>query len=466
MAMRLPGTTALKHLPVTWRVLGLATIFTIPLALLAYFLVVEKSDLIEFARTEIQGAHYLRPIHAALVDVAVDPVNLDGAQGDGALLAQANGSIGKALSVDGTAAADALAKLNKGSDGAAAIGALTDLIGPVADKSNLSLDPDLDAYYLQDALTVELPGVLAHASEARAIVKDVVASGSSEERRVGLAVALAALQSSSDGFATSMDKAMGGNGDGSLKTKLGDVTKTVSDATKRSMDAMKAVDAAGASKATGGLTAAARAYFPAGDDQLEGLLTARIAGFQNQLYQRLGVVLAIVLLGVYFVYLTARSIIVPIVGMTDAMNRLAGRELEARLRGTDRRDELGAMARALAVFQEQLIQARDMAAAQKKEQSAKEERARKVNALTADFDSSIGHVVQAVTDQANQMESSAQSLSATAEQSTKQASAVAAASEEASANVQTVASAPRSFLLRSPRSAAKWPSRAAWRPVR
>ena len=41
-------------------------ILMLPLAQLAYFLYVEKLDLINFARQEIAGVHYLRAGHAAL----------------------------------------------------------------------------------------------------------------------------------------------------------------------------------------------------------------------------------------------------------------------------------------------------------------------------------------------------------------------------------------------------------------
>jgi len=69
------------------------------------------------------------------------------------------------------------------------------------------------------------------------------------------------------------------------------------------------------------------------------------------------------------------------------------------------------------------------------------QRAAKLAELTNDFDEKVAGVVQAVASQANQMQASAQSMSATAEETTKQANAVAAASEQGAANVQTVASA-------------------------
>jgi methyl-accepting chemotaxis protein len=146
-------------------------------------------------------------------------------------------------------------------------------------------------------------------------------------------------------------------------------------------------------------------------------------------------------LGVICAWLTARSIVKPTAAMTGAMGRLAEHDLGVRVPGIERADELGAMAKAVQVFKDNMVKSDEMAAAQAAEQKAKEELTARRLALVAKFDASAGNVVQAVSSQAGQMESSAQSLTATAEESTKQAAAVAAASEQASANVQTVASA-------------------------
>ena len=140
-------------------------------------------------------------------------------------------------------------------------------------------------------------------------------------------------------------------------------------------------------------------------------------------------------------WVLVRNVSTPVKRMTGVMGKLAEHDLSVAVTGIERKDEIGAMAQAVQVFKDNMIKGDELAAAQKAEQAAKEARALKVNALTQAFDASIGTVVQSVSSQATQMESSAQSLSATAEEATKQSAAVAAASEQASANVQTVASA-------------------------
>ncbi|MEX1204976.1 MAG: methyl-accepting chemotaxis protein, partial [Dongiaceae bacterium] len=140
-------------------------------------------------------------------------------------------------------------------------------------------------------------------------------------------------------------------------------------------------------------------------------------------------------------FLTARSIVGPIVAMTGAMTKLAGGDKTIAVPGVDKTDEIGEMAKAVLVFKENAIKADELAEQQRAEQEVKERRAQVMEQLTREFDSSVSGIVQAVSAAATQMQSNAQSLSATAEETNRQSVAVAAASEEASTNVQTVAAA-------------------------
>jgi methyl-accepting chemotaxis protein len=137
-----------------------------------------------------------------------------------------------------------------------------------------------------------------------------------------------------------------------------------------------------------------------------------------------------------------RAVANPVKAMTAVMGRLASHDLTADVIGRERADEIGAMAKAVQVFKDSMMESdrlREEQAASKARAEA--EKKQVMLKLADDFDASVGGVVQTVSVQAAQMQSSAQSLSATAEEATKQSAAVAAASEQASANVRTVASA-------------------------
>ena len=123
------------------------------------------------------------------------------------------------------------------------------------------------------------------------------------------------------------------------------------------------------------------------------------------------------------------------------MQALGTGDLTADIPHRGEKTEIGVMADALHIFKEALVakQATDEAASRDAE--GKTERGRRVDAITRDFESMIGQIVQAVSSASSQLESSAGTLSATADRSREMATAVASASEEASTNVQSVASA-------------------------
>jgi len=123
------------------------------------------------------------------------------------------------------------------------------------------------------------------------------------------------------------------------------------------------------------------------------------------------------------------------------MQALGAGNLEADVPHRGEGTEMGTMADALQVFKEALIAKRAADEAASRDAEAKIERGRRVDAITREFESLIGEVVQTVSSASTQLESSATTLSATAGRSQELATAVASASEEAFTNVQSVASA-------------------------
>ncbi len=131
----------------------------------------------------------------------------------------------------------------------------------------------------------------------------------------------------------------------------------------------------------------------------------------------------------------------PIATITDTMSRLAQGDLTVDVVGAERGDELGGMARAVAVFKQNAIERERMAAAEEAERKAKERRAAAVEELIENFDGAMSSILRTVSAAATELDATAQSMSFTAEQTNSQAASTAAAAEQASVNVQTVASA-------------------------
>jgi methyl-accepting chemotaxis protein len=110
--------------------------------------------------------------------------------------------------------------------------------------------------------------------------------------------------------------------------------------------------------------------------------------------------------------------------------------------GTDRRDEVGVMAKTVQVFKDNMLEGDRLRTEQEETKHRNEMERRKAMLDLADrFESSVGGVVGNVNAAAETLQHTAQSMSATAEQTSRQSTAVAAASEETTQNVQTVASA-------------------------
>ena len=141
------------------------------------------------------------------------------------------------------------------------------------------------------------------------------------------------------------------------------------------------------------------------------------------------------------VYLTNRSIVPPILSMVGAMAQLAGGDHSVEIPATEKKDEIGRMARAVLIFKENMIKAKELAAKEAEAIKDRIARAARVNELTETFDMGMSSVLRSVASASTELQATASSMTATAEQTSSQATAVAAATEEASTNVQTVAAA-------------------------
>jgi methyl-accepting chemotaxis protein len=132
----------------------------------------------------------------------------------------------------------------------------------------------------------------------------------------------------------------------------------------------------------------------------------------------------------------------PVVGMTDAMKRLASGDNSIVVPGTGRRDEIGDMSAAVNIFKNNAIEMERLANEQEraKTRAADEQRAA-LHSMADLFEASVGSIVDAVARAAGEMQAAAGSLSNTAEETNKRAVAVSAAAAETTSSVQSVAAA-------------------------
>jgi methyl-accepting chemotaxis protein len=166
----------------------------------------------------------------------------------------------------------------------------------------------------------------------------------------------------------------------------------------------------------------------------------------------LGGLAAALLLGVWII--VQRRVARPILGLTATMRRLAAGEDVTVIVGADRRDEVGAMAQALAVFRDAMQQAAQLradqeamrATAQQAQRDALRGMADKVEGGTRDSIAAITERARAMRAEATALAADAQrvddnaaSVSTAAGQAQAVNEAVAAAAEELAASVKGVA---------------------------
>jgi methyl-accepting chemotaxis protein len=140
--------------------------------------------------------------------------------------------------------------------------------------------------------------------------------------------------------------------------------------------------------------------------------------------------------------LIGRSVTKPLARITALTERLASGDSAFEVPYADRRNEIGALAKALAVFKDNASAVRQMHAEQEElKQRADAEKRKTMADLAGKFEASVQAVVRDVFDEARAMQQAAKGMSETADKATERASLVADASQQASANVQAVASA-------------------------
>jgi len=159
---------------------------------------------------------------------------------------------------------------------------------------------------------------------------------------------------------------------------------------------------------------------------------------------RAAVITGVLLAGtiVVFIYFVLARLLRPMARLGEAMSRLATGVTDIAIPGSDRRDEFGAMAKAVQFFRDSAVEKLRLEAEIKENQRLTQERGREAMTKLADrFESRVAAIVKSVSSSATELHATAQSMSAMAATAGSQTTAVADASEQISAKVATVATA-------------------------
>ncbi|MBI3451942.1 MAG: HAMP domain-containing protein, partial [Rhodospirillales bacterium] len=144
---------------------------------------------------------------------------------------------------------------------------------------------------------------------------------------------------------------------------------------------------------------------------------------------------------VVLTWITLASIIKPLAAMTGAMSALANGDKSVSIPSHERRDEIGAMARALLAFKELGDRKEEMERSQSEQAAKNQQRQTAIESTIHRFDDEVRHVLASAMDAATGLRQTATAMAGMSERIKGQSAAVAAASQETSTNVETVAAA-------------------------
>ena len=393
-----PATLFPNKLTIGRKLALIGGMFALPLVFLLYSVVAEKNIAIDFARKEISGNHFLtalttaqmalqRSAAARLDEIAgIRAAGTGSADGHNKSLQAVEGIISAAkefadvpvepgivanavdaarafLADSATLGADQLAMRH-----AKLVAKLRDLIARVGDQSNLILDPDLDSFYTMYALVVTLPELTDRLMDLSVLASAIAEKQTlSVEDRAQFMILMGQFESARQELSKAVEAAYRGNPDSHLKAAL-DADYRAATATLTFLAAgMKEhvlqrdglpVDArAAAQLRDAGMAVIDRVTGTAGAE-LDRLLQARVAGFESRLWWTLVLAGLTALLAVSLAGLIGRAISKSLTGMSTTMTELASSNLDVAIPGLGRRDEVGAMAKAVQVFKDNAIEHR------------------------------------------------------------------------------------------------------------
>ena len=146
----------------------------------------------------------------------------------------------------------------------------------------------------------------------------------------------------------------------------------------------------------------------------------------------------VVIIGVLII---SRSVARPLSVITDTIKRVAEGAEGVEVPHADRGDEIGALARAIKIFQEAMDRNRNLNSQVLEDSRAREQRTKQIEASVDAFREAIGGVLRAVTDNATSMRGTAETIASVASDASGRAVAASGATEQASSNVSAVAGA-------------------------
>ncbi|MFO1146882.1 MAG: methyl-accepting chemotaxis protein [Alsobacter sp.] len=331
----------------------IVALLLVPLVLMTGMLVASQNEGISFARKELAGSVRATQVWTAVMALA------RGEPAAEALARMQKGAEADAA-FNATAATQAFAKAAESQGGSAALALGAQAIQAIADGSNLTLDPDLDSYYVMDVVVVRLPELTAASGELKAAFAAFAREPASPAALRALAASQRRFETAMRALDGSVQSALDGNGDKSLAQRFVPAGKAlVAEAGQVDAAAVRLLDAAArgehgavAAPALDGVLRATAAAADAAHVELPRLLEDRIAKSRERLLLELAASGLAVLLALGLAWVVVRSIRGPIRDLIGTLREFQAGNFHGSVLHTDKPNEIGQIARAILKAQE------------------------------------------------------------------------------------------------------------------
>jgi methyl-accepting chemotaxis protein len=365
-----PGRLLVDKIGFASKFLLIALLFMIPIAVLGWTYYTSQQANLEFSEKERVGLKLISPLAQLLQKVqahrlAVQQAGTNIAAGEveaaqaanageqkqfGEQLATAAGYAGIVSEIPG------LAGDLDGVHHAAMIDKMLSHIALIADNSNLTLDPDIDTYYLMDQISLRLPDMAEQLAVMQLLSRKATARGASDmAQQIKLKVAEKELQNMTLALVSDMEKAWVYNA--ALKDAMGKSLQELQNRLQEftTLSGRTAVSASELDNAAQAASGSLWGYYAKAVPLLDDLIAARVDRTQSELNHRLEITAFCLLAVFYFFVVVNTSMLGAIRGILAGAQRIAAGNFDEKLAVLSH-DEVGSIAGALNTVQSQLQQ--------------------------------------------------------------------------------------------------------------
>lgn len=357
MRLFYPSVRLMNRLNYPKKFLLISTLFILPLVVVVSLLFGEIHDRLDFTQKELYGTDYLRPLISLSQDI-YRTSNLQGLPLPEKInrgwqrLERAEQKYSQILDTTvnfqdlKTAKEELLQNPDQAESYEKVISAINSLRARVGDTSNLILDPDLDSYYLMDAILIKLPAQRFTIHTLQVTVNDVIKKGilTTENAKNINSLARLLVKTQAD-LDFNLNTGFNNNPKGNLRSSLAPVTQKFQTKVQQISQTFKEItantrlDSLNSEILDQGLDLSWEMWQITADN-LDELLLDRMGKFQ---IRRLGVAtfISVVLLAVIYLFMGFyRSVMQTISTLEEAAQRMARGELNGKKLSLETKDEL------------------------------------------------------------------------------------------------------------------------------